>query len=282
MREDFRSVFSPALCLSAIIPMSAPSASVSEYLRKHSFTPLLIALVVMIIAAPFAGKLGNLFSELGPQASIAPFVLLLTVAAGSAVWPYAKHRIWGISLGALVLLLLYFSTFSNQQSLTVTHLAGQAIFFVYVLLIVGRAVFQASVIDGNILCGAACIYLLIGVLFGFAYSLIEAAFPGSFHIADFDTHTHLNSHELNPGWMIYFSFSTLTTVCFGDMLPASELTRSFAALEAVTGQMSLVVMIARLVGLHVAQTTSGRRKITIGGPDRQSPHRRRKGERHSD
>lgn len=260
--------------------MSALSHPVSAYLRKHSFTPLLLALIVMIIASPFAGKMGKFFSELGPQASIAPFVLLLTVAAGCAVWPYSRHPTWSIILGGVVLLLLSFSTFFNQQSLTVIHLAGQAIFFVYVLAIVGRVVFQATVIDGNILCGAACIYLLTGVLFGFAYALIAATDPNSFHIADFDQHPHLSESGLNPGWMMYFSFSTLTTVCFGDILPASEIVRSLAALEAVTGQMSLVVMIARLVGLHVAQTASGRRKITIG-PQREPHHRRRKNDHSS-
>jgi hypothetical protein len=109
-------------------------------------------------------------------------------------------------------------------------------------------------VDGNILCGAACIYLLAGILWGFAYTALEIVTPNSFIVSAPDMkHVDLNDE---PGWLVYFSFTTLTTVGFGDVLPAKAFARSLSVLEAVVGQIMLVVMMARLVGLHVAHTTS--------------------------
>jgi voltage-gated potassium channel Kch len=60
----------------------------------------------------------------------------------------------------------------------------------------------------------------------------------------------------------YFSFITLTTVGYGDIVPHSSATRSLAALEAIVGQIYLTVLIARLVGLHIvhADKTSSAEK----------------------
>ena len=55
-------------------------------------------------------------------------------------------------------------------------------FLTYVIFVVVRVVFRAPLVDGNILCGAASLYLMIGVLIGFIYSLIELLNPGSFVI----------------------------------------------------------------------------------------------------
>jgi len=43
---------------------------------------------------------------------------------------------------------------------------------------------------------------------------------------------------------------------YGDIIPANEVARMFASLQAVIGQLYIAVLIARLVGLHAAQNTS--------------------------
>ena len=55
--------------------------------------------------------------------------------------------------------------------------------------------------------------------------------------------------------LLYFSFTTLTTVGFGDITPVSAFARMFSVTEAIAGQVILVVLVARLVGMHVAQST---------------------------
>jgi hypothetical protein len=52
--------------------------------------------------------------------------------------------------------------------------------------------------------------------------------------------------------MLYFSFVCITTMGYGDIVPLSDIARPLAVLEGVFGQLYLAVMIARLVGLHIA------------------------------
>jgi voltage-gated potassium channel Kch len=54
----------------------------------------------------------------------------------------------------------------------------------------------------------------------------------------------------------YFSFVTLTTIGYGDIVPRSAAGRIFASLEAVMGQIYLAVLVARLVGLHIIHAES--------------------------
>jgi hypothetical protein len=133
-------------------------------------------------------------------------------------------------------------------------------FLTYVILVVVKVVFRASLVDGNILCGAASLYLMIGVLIGFIYSLIELLDPGSFAIIPPTGQPAPSPDKVHAGWLIYFSLTTLTTVSMGDIVPATDIARSMVVLEAIIGQILIVLMMARLVGLHVAQVSSGRNK----------------------
>lgn len=230
--------------------------------REYPFGVLLATLLILIIGAPMSGQLGHRFPILKGDASIAPYVLLMTLAAAWAIFPTAKNRAPSIILGGFVVVLMYISAVFRHDSFTALHLIAQIAFLVYVIGIVTRVVFRAPVVDGNILCGAAALYLLIGVLLGFIYALIELSIPGAFTIHPAEALPGGEAQKATTGWLIYFSFTTLTTVGFGDVLPASDLARSLAVLEAVIGQILLVVMMARLVGLHVAQVSSGRHRST--------------------
>lgn len=234
-----------------------------HFFQEYPFAVLLASLLLIIIGAPLTSKLGGGPAFMPSEMSIAPLVLVLTLAAGYAVWPVAKSRATAIVLGGFVLVLLYLSTVFRHHLVAATHLIGQVIFLIYVIAVVTRVVFKAPIVDGNILCGAATIYLLIGVLSGFIYSLLELYMPGSFTVQPAGAPP--NGPHIHPdaGWLIYFSFTTMTTVGFGDVLPSSEVARSMSVLEAVIGQILLVVMMARLVGLHVAQVSAGKHKPMV-------------------
>ena len=95
---------------------------------------------------------------------------------------------------------------------------------------------------------AICVYLLIGYAWTFVYALLEELQPGSFVAL---SAVAPNDYRARYMEMRYFSFMTLTTVGYGDIVPHSSATRTLAALEAVVGQIYLTVLIARLVGLHI-------------------------------
>jgi len=115
--------------------------------------------------------------------------------------------------------------------------------------VVSRIVHHTRVTVETLL-GAICVYVLIGLLFAYmdlAYQLIAGssyfAQPGNHGSSDF----------------VYFSFITMTTVGYGDLSPATGLPRTLAVLEALSGQIFLVVLVARLVAMYSPTSPSARR-----------------------
>jgi hypothetical protein len=100
--------------------------------------------------------------------------------------------------------------------------------------------------------GAICVYLLIGYSWTFAYALLEEILPGSFAPAGAISTDYIE----RVMQLRYFSFTTLTTLGYGDIVPLSPPARTLATLEAVMGQMYLTVLVARLVGLHIIDANS--------------------------
>lgn len=108
-------------------------------------------------------------------------------------------------------------------------------------------VLQGTRVTMDKIFAAICVYLLIGYAWTFAYALVDDLQPGSF-VAQSATPPNDYDRILE---MRYFSFTTLTTVGYGDIVPHSSAARTLAALEGVAGQIYLTVLIARLVGLHI-------------------------------
>lgn len=93
--------------------------------------------------------------------------------------------------------------------------------------------------------GALCVYLLISLVAAFSYVAVATA--------DADAFIGLSSTDQRLGDMLYFSVTTLTTLGYGDIAPATPLARALATLEALIGQLYLVVLVAYLVGQRLTQ-----------------------------
>ena len=119
-------------------------------------------------------------------------------------------------------------------------------------LLIGTEVFTKTQVDGDAICGSISVYMLIGVIFATGYSMILLAYPQAFTISET---LRLDDPSLGPHrLMLYFSLTTLTTVGYGDITPVSDLARSLSNVEAILGQSYLTVLVARLVGKHLAKS----------------------------
>ena len=117
-----------------------------------------------------------------------------------------------------------------------------------------RFVLRGGIVDSERIYAALSVYLLAGLLFGVAYHAMESVWPGSLR---------LTSAEMVPAVprltaSIYFSFVTLATLGYGDIVPLSPLARAAAMLEAVGAQLYLAVLIARLVSLQTRESDRDR------------------------
>ena len=224
---------------------------------RHPFGVLLLALFLMLALAPSTSMLKDYIPGFTGMVTLAPLSLFVIGASMLTLWQRARHHAWHMFAGAAVLVVLALGSVITHHTWIAVQLIIQILFLAYVLGIVVRAVFKAKIITTDILCGAVSVYLLVGVLAGLVFLLIENFAPGSFRVSNWTTDAVAQQASFieDPGWLLYFSFVTLTTVGYGDVLPASSIARSASVLVAVIGQVILMVQIARLVGMHVAQGT---------------------------
>lgn len=106
-------------------------------------------------------------------------------------------------------------------------------------------IFRQKDISADVIAGAIVAYLLMAVMWSQVYFILEAAQPGSFNFP-------AGARDSTQALLRYFSLVTITTVGYGDVTPATHAARAFANLEAVVGQLYLVIQVAWLVGMHVS------------------------------
>ena len=137
-------------------------------------------------------------------------------------------------------------------ALVVANFALSLTFLVLLAGIVLYAILDELRVTLDTILGGICVYLLLGIAWSVAYSFLEYVEPGSFSIDGGRLPASLRDDEFRLEELLYFSFVTLTTVGYGDVLPRTSPARALASSEAVTGALYLAVFIARLVGLHMS------------------------------
>ena len=108
-----------------------------------------------------------------------------------------------------------------------------------------------GIVDRNKIVGSICIYLLMGMLWAFAYLIVEAFLPGSMKGLEQDL------WQENTSALIYYSIVTLTTLGYGDISPAQPITQFLAYMEAVTGVFYMAILVASLIGIRLAGVNPG-------------------------
>ena len=125
--------------------------------------------------------------------------------------------------------------------------------FLFLSFVVARLlifILRARRVDSEVLCAGISVYLLMGLLWAFAYMVIGHEAPNAFAI---NTPPDV-SHVMDRPTAFYFSFITLATVGYGDITPVSNGARVLAILEAISGTLFVGVLIARLVSLYSARS----------------------------
>ena len=223
------------------------------------FVWLLATLMTFYLIVPLLENLHGLIDEGIPRLLEGPIFVLLLTAVLVSESPKKWYRSLTVLLGAIaaVLWTLPGSMISEQLRL-IRH--GLAIAFLgYSIGSILLFIFTAQRVTLNLLCSSLCIYLLLGVLWAVGYSTTAILNPQAFFYnlpGQFQRGMVFDSG--GSAESLYFSFTTLTTVGYGDIVPAMPLTRAMATLEALVGQLFLTVLVARLVGMHILDSQSRR------------------------
>jgi hypothetical protein len=127
---------------------------------------------------------------------------------------------------------------TEGRTLTAVAIALDGLFVVATIVVIARGVINDGKVSVQSVLGAICVYLLMGMLFTFLYSLAAVLGSGTLFAQGTDG---------TPAIRLYFSFVTLTTVGYGDYAPLGDIARTLANMEALFGQLYLVTVIGVLV-----------------------------------
>jgi voltage-gated potassium channel len=181
------------------------------------------------------------------------FILLLTWAA-AGVCAGRTAMTFAVLVGAALAGLWLGEVFVDGDLLLVLRYVLGTAFFVFVIGMMLRFIFASRRVTLNTVCASLCVYLLLGLVWGLAYSAVDVLSPGAFTWTVTEKPAPILRVGRGDTAVLYFSFATLTTLGYGDIVPTAPLTRMLATVEAVAGQLYLAVLVARLVGLHIAHS----------------------------
>ena len=220
---------------------------ISPYLNQLWATdiPLTSLLVFLLIYIFFLYPMG-LVGSFKPLPTLFFSLILITGTVTAS-----RHRIFRalvFSWGLLAFILVWVRYLFPYQSLIFVAY-GLALFFLVLLtsLVLGQALREGPTTSHRIM-GAVAAYLLIGMIWSLAYYLIGLWIPGAFSIQG---PSASGGRESLQSQLFYFSFVTLTTLGYGDIVAVHPIVRMLVILEGVVGQLFPAILIARLVSLQV-------------------------------
>jgi hypothetical protein len=215
--------------------------SFGRVIFKSRFLFLLVFLLMLIAIQPLDEAIG----EFGILLDL--IVTAILISSIFAISQKKNHMISGILLVIPLFAFLWAFKFYKATWMSASSSICGIAFFGFIIVVILRFIFRQEEIKGDLIAGAAVVYLLTAVIWTHAYRLIELIHPGSFTLAESQTMS-----SVAP--FLYYSFVTITTLGYGDIFPVTTAAKSFAILEAIIGQLYLVIMVAWLVGVHISQS----------------------------
>lgn len=222
--------------------------SPANWYQHAKFRVLLAALVALILCQPLLADSGTGRVLYSTTWSFVQLAMMLAISEKKS------QRLIGLAFGLPTLAGIWATHLfvgSAQRSAELATYAIAATFFGIVAVMLMRHLATHSVTADNV-AGAACGYLLLAVGIGLVYIIVESVRPHSFQ-ASGELADDLADPVRRRALLSYFSFVTITTVGYGDVTPATPVTRVLASLEAVLGQLYLAILVAGLIGIRVGR-----------------------------
>jgi len=197
-------------------------------------TLLLGALVTVIVFSPYVEP-GS------PSRYVFNLLITIVMVSGAIAAARTHGRVKLVGVGLAVALLAGFMVAYSKDSaaLPVIHLL-EIVFMSMVAASVMGKVLGPGPASMDKISGAIAVYLLAGLILGLGCQLLESLIPGSFG-------GNFSGEGVTGADMVYFGFTTLTTLGYGDIVPITAKARSMALIGAIFGPLYMAILIARLV-----------------------------------
>ncbi len=207
----------------------------------HKFFLLFLFMLGYLIYYPYAadanGVRYHIFRVLG---------LLITLFSVYAISFRRGMFLFALVLAAPAVLQRTVLFRANASILSHFSLFFSFAFDVFLMTVIFRRVFTRETPDAEAICGALCLYLMLGFSFSSIYTVIAALQPNAFYLDPL-----VNSHKYpNAFDFIYYSFGTMTSLGAAGIMAVSPQVRSLSVIEAILGVLYLAVLISRLMGAY--------------------------------
>ena len=212
-------------------------------MKQGNFAWLILALLAFLVGIPVADDIGAIGS---PVAKALAFSALLGIGVLSLRHAGTLFRV-AMAIAVLGIVLSIAASQTSGAIFVYTSFAAVMTFLCIAIGYTFKQIATDATISVNRIVGAVAVYLMFGVLWSVAYTLVELTWPGSFRGFDPGVGTHWASE-----WL-YFSFVTMTTLGYGDVAPVSAIARMLAYMQAILGQLYIAILVAGLVGAYIAR-----------------------------
>jgi len=214
-----------------------------EKVVANRYNHLLVAEILLLVTFP-------ILSPIRMRFPITSLLFLLAIIPSLHVGLPSKAFFSLISLALLgfaLHVLARFGVIPESDSVTLAVLALYASFFlVSIVVLIGR-ISSRRIVTADTIKGGLSVYFLIGIFFNLVYLIVLQFNPNAF--------ANIENADAD---CFYFSFVTLTTLGYGDIVPVSSYAKALAILEAFIGQVYLAVFVAQLVGMRLAERLEAR------------------------
>lgn len=217
-----------------------PDRPAREWSSDTSLAVMLGSLILMIfVALPLEAE--NRYSFAARALSVTCFTVL-GLAIAAALGNTRRERVLGTIAALIPAGLAWVQLFRPNAGLGASRSALALMFMVLFTGLALRLVLRPGAVTARQIAGAVAVYLLVALAFGEAFWLLQHVNPQAIAFSDAPA-----GHEALRADFVYFSIATITTVGFGDVVPVSTFARVLVSLEALFGQLYLVILLSRLV-----------------------------------
>lgn len=214
-------------------------------LRLGSMATLLFVLILSVFIAPVAVPPDSAAGQI-----VEDVLISLILLSGAIAVSDRRLAFIPLTLVAVVVIAVRWAGWFMPSGAAEVRAVALLFALLMLALVICAKVFGKGAKVRDRLWGAIALYMLLGVIWAAAYEIVSLQVPGAY--------TGMEGHAgLGYPWVwIYFSFSTLTTVGYGDITPVARVARSLSNMEALIGQLYPAIVLARLVSLPAEDTRS--------------------------
>ncbi len=222
--------------------MSKNSYHIKKISRENNFIYLFAALTLLLFSTSLLPLIETAWLN-----TVVEVIMLLVFLLGvrSLETDSSWMRTVYFLVGLMVILVAAKKFVDNPMVLESIHLLILLHFFIGSFRLSVKQIITSKAVDQNMIIGSIVLYLLLGLIWTIIYLFLVMIYPDAF------TGIEAVAWQDNFSHVAYYSFVTLTTLGYGDVLPHNSLAEFFVSAEAIVGVFYMAIIVSSLVSARL-------------------------------